>query len=366
MFVVADASGTFNKQVADAALMRMAQAGAVITNWFAVACELQRDWRNDMEGLANLLANHLPGLQEPDHELHGQHQEVGRRRHGPHLHAEGLPQGGSRRRLTCASAAGLGSRSGRTPTSSSPTAGSPRSTSAPAATAVAIKGGRFVAVGDDKDVLHHRGDETQGDRPAEAHRHPRPERLPPAPDPGRAQLQPGAPLGRRAVAGRRPADAPGAGPAHAAAAVGPRRRRLDRVPVRRAADADPRRDQRRRPRHAGVRPAPLRPGVARTRRRCGPSATRRTRPTRPAAKSSGTSRATRPACSSPGPTPRSCTTPWPRGRSSPPEDQVNSTRHFMREMNRLGITSVHRRRRRLPELPRRLQGHQRPAPGGAS
>jgi nicotinamidase-related amidase len=60
VFVVADASGTFNTQVADAALIRMAQAGAVITNWFAVACELQRDWRNRGEGLANLLANHLP------------------------------------------------------------------------------------------------------------------------------------------------------------------------------------------------------------------------------------------------------------------------------------------------------------------
>jgi nicotinamidase-related amidase len=60
VFVVADASGTFSKQVADAALMRMAHAGAVITNWFAVACELQRDWRQNGEGLANLLANHLP------------------------------------------------------------------------------------------------------------------------------------------------------------------------------------------------------------------------------------------------------------------------------------------------------------------
>lgn len=60
VFVVADASGTFNKSVRDAALMRMAQAGAVLTNWFAVACELQRDWRNDMEGLAALLGNRLP------------------------------------------------------------------------------------------------------------------------------------------------------------------------------------------------------------------------------------------------------------------------------------------------------------------
>jgi len=60
VFVVTDASGTFNKSVRDAALMRMAHAGAVLTNWFAVACELQRDWRNNMEGLATLLANHLP------------------------------------------------------------------------------------------------------------------------------------------------------------------------------------------------------------------------------------------------------------------------------------------------------------------
>ncbi len=60
VFVVSDASGTFNTSVRDAVLMRMAHAGAVMTNWFAVACELQRDWRNDAEGLANLLANHLP------------------------------------------------------------------------------------------------------------------------------------------------------------------------------------------------------------------------------------------------------------------------------------------------------------------
>lgn len=60
VFVVTDASGTFNKSVRDAALMRMVHSGAVMTNWFAVACELQRDWRNNMEGLATLLANHLP------------------------------------------------------------------------------------------------------------------------------------------------------------------------------------------------------------------------------------------------------------------------------------------------------------------
>ena len=60
VFVVVDASGTFNKSVRDATLMRLAHAGAVMTNWFAVACELQRDWRHNMEGLGTLLANHLP------------------------------------------------------------------------------------------------------------------------------------------------------------------------------------------------------------------------------------------------------------------------------------------------------------------
>jgi hypothetical protein len=49
--------------VRDAALMRMTQAGAVMVNWFAVAGELARDWRNDMEGLAGLLGGHLPASQ---------------------------------------------------------------------------------------------------------------------------------------------------------------------------------------------------------------------------------------------------------------------------------------------------------------
>ena len=63
VFVVVDASGTFNKSVRDAALMRMSQAGAVMTNWFAVACELARDWRHDMAGLGALLGGHLPAYQ---------------------------------------------------------------------------------------------------------------------------------------------------------------------------------------------------------------------------------------------------------------------------------------------------------------
>jgi nicotinamidase-related amidase len=60
VFVVTDASGTFNEAVRQAAWIRMAQAGAQMLNWFAVVCELQRDWRNDIEGLGNLLANHIP------------------------------------------------------------------------------------------------------------------------------------------------------------------------------------------------------------------------------------------------------------------------------------------------------------------
>ncbi|WP_210610055.1 isochorismate family cysteine hydrolase YcaC [Priestia flexa] len=63
VFVVTDASGTFNKQVANAALMRMAHNGVQLMNWFSVAAELQRDWRNDVEGFGALLAGQLPGYQ---------------------------------------------------------------------------------------------------------------------------------------------------------------------------------------------------------------------------------------------------------------------------------------------------------------
>jgi nicotinamidase-related amidase len=60
VFVVADASGTFNKTTRDAAWARMQAAGAQLMTWFGVACELHRDWRNDIEGLAALFSNHLP------------------------------------------------------------------------------------------------------------------------------------------------------------------------------------------------------------------------------------------------------------------------------------------------------------------
>ncbi|MES1926573.1 isochorismate family cysteine hydrolase YcaC [Salinisphaera sp. T31B1] len=60
VFVVTDASGTFDRTVRDAAWNRMAQAGVQLMNWFSVAGELHRDWRNDIEGFGGILASHLP------------------------------------------------------------------------------------------------------------------------------------------------------------------------------------------------------------------------------------------------------------------------------------------------------------------
>ena len=60
VFVVTDASGTFNEVTRDAAWRRMEAAGAQMMSWFGVACELHRDWRNDIEGLGRLFSNHIP------------------------------------------------------------------------------------------------------------------------------------------------------------------------------------------------------------------------------------------------------------------------------------------------------------------
>jgi nicotinamidase-related amidase len=60
VFVVTDASGTFNELTRDSAWNRMSAAGAQLMTWFAMACELHRDWRNDVEGLGTLCANHIP------------------------------------------------------------------------------------------------------------------------------------------------------------------------------------------------------------------------------------------------------------------------------------------------------------------
>jgi len=61
VYVVADSSGTMNSMIHDAAMQRMIQAGAIPTNWFAVVCELQADWRrNTAPEMAKLFAEHLP------------------------------------------------------------------------------------------------------------------------------------------------------------------------------------------------------------------------------------------------------------------------------------------------------------------
>lgn len=61
VFVVTDASGTFNQITRDAAWDRMSAQGAQLLSWFAVACELQRDWRsNDTDGLYRLFAKYIP------------------------------------------------------------------------------------------------------------------------------------------------------------------------------------------------------------------------------------------------------------------------------------------------------------------
>ena len=60
VFVVTDASGTFNEVTRQAAWNRMAEAGVQLMTWFGAACELHRDWRNDIEGLGTLFSNHIP------------------------------------------------------------------------------------------------------------------------------------------------------------------------------------------------------------------------------------------------------------------------------------------------------------------
>lgn len=60
VFIITDASGTFNEVTRHSAWFRMQAAGAQLMNWFGMACELHRDWRNDIEGLGNLFSNYIP------------------------------------------------------------------------------------------------------------------------------------------------------------------------------------------------------------------------------------------------------------------------------------------------------------------
>ena len=60
VFVITDASGTFNALTRDSAWERMSNAGAQLMTWFGASCELHRDWRNDVEGLGALFGKHIP------------------------------------------------------------------------------------------------------------------------------------------------------------------------------------------------------------------------------------------------------------------------------------------------------------------
>lgn len=60
VFIITDASDTFNQITRDAAWNRMSNAGANLMSWFNVACELHRDWRNDVEGLGTLFPKYIP------------------------------------------------------------------------------------------------------------------------------------------------------------------------------------------------------------------------------------------------------------------------------------------------------------------
>jgi hypothetical protein len=58
---VIDASGTWNKLVADAARARMVQAGIVPMTWVGVGAELLVDWRSATgQAHAKLMADFLP------------------------------------------------------------------------------------------------------------------------------------------------------------------------------------------------------------------------------------------------------------------------------------------------------------------
>ncbi len=59
VYAVVDASGTWNKSVADAAIHRMTQAGVKVTTWASVLAEVMDDWRSEkgME-LGGILGQH--------------------------------------------------------------------------------------------------------------------------------------------------------------------------------------------------------------------------------------------------------------------------------------------------------------------
>lgn len=60
VYVDTGASGTMNETMRYGAWSRMAAAGVQLMNWFCIASELQRDWRNDPVGFGALLCRNVP------------------------------------------------------------------------------------------------------------------------------------------------------------------------------------------------------------------------------------------------------------------------------------------------------------------
>lgn len=60
VYAVIDASGCWNMLTEIGAMLRMSQAGVIITNWVAIAAELSRDWRRpEGQAHAKLFADHM-------------------------------------------------------------------------------------------------------------------------------------------------------------------------------------------------------------------------------------------------------------------------------------------------------------------
>ena len=201
--------------------------------------------------------------------------------------------------------------------------------------AVAVKDGRFVAVGDDAEVLLA-GAAHAARRPEAPRRPARPVRQPHARGARRPELQHGAALGRRALAGRRhgharcqvaitpaPQWVVGGFTEHQFAekrACPPSRNSTPSRPTRRCSSCT-------------CTTAPLLNGAAL--RAVGYN---KTTPNPPGGEILRDAQGNPTGCCWPSPTPPSCTPRWPR-----PEVlrlPAISTRHFMRELNRLGVTGV--------------------------
>ena len=60
-YIVVDASGPDSVVGEQAALVRMVQAGCILTDWVAVAAELMHDWKGPAdEDVQQLFADHSP------------------------------------------------------------------------------------------------------------------------------------------------------------------------------------------------------------------------------------------------------------------------------------------------------------------